>query len=178
MNPRPEVVRKVAKIFLEKTPKEKGELRKTSELLHFIYGLYRSEKTFRGFILNPTIPREEKLNFLRKLRERFGASEKLDEVFDYILEINAVPLLGEIRRVYDYEVEKLLKVSKALLVLARRVDEKEIERIKAVTKNLTGRDYEFEVVEDPELIGGFLLKTSSLVLDASVKRNLEALLRG
>lgn len=177
MNPRPEVVRKVAKIFLEKTPKEKGELRKTSELLHFIYGLYRSEKTFRGFILNPTIPREEKLSFLRKLRERFGASEKLDEVFDYILEINAVPLLGEIRRVYDYEVEKLLKVSKALLVLARRVDEKEIERIKAVTKNLTGRDYEFEVVEDPELIGGFLLKTSSLVLDASVKRGLETLLK-
>ncbi|MEN3027632.1 MAG: hypothetical protein ABDH29_00015 [Aquificaceae bacterium] len=36
-------------------------------------------------------------------------------------------------------MEKLLKVSKALLVLARRVDEKEIERIKAVTKNLTGQ---------------------------------------
>ncbi|MEN3027631.1 MAG: hypothetical protein ABDH29_00010 [Aquificaceae bacterium] len=34
----------MAKIFLEKTPKEKGELRKTSELLHFIYGLYRSDK--------------------------------------------------------------------------------------------------------------------------------------
>ncbi|MEN3027633.1 MAG: F0F1 ATP synthase subunit delta [Aquificaceae bacterium] len=32
-------------------------------------------------------------------------------------------------------------------------------------------------MEDPELIGGFLLKTSSLVLDASVKRGLETLLK-
>ena len=63
-------------------------------------------------------------------------------------------------------------------MLARRVDESHLEKIKKAIKDFTGRDYDFEIVEDPELIGGFLLKTSSLVLDASVKRSLETLLRG
>lgn len=178
MTARPEVVRKIAKILLEKSKKEKQELMKISQLLELIYSLYKSEKEFRGFVLNPTIPKEKKLGFLRGLRERFEIDQSIDEVLDYILDVNAIPLLGEVRRVYDHEVEKLLRLSKALLVLARRVSDKELERIKGVIREFTGRDYEFEVVEDPELIGGFLLKTSSFVLDASVKRGLEGVLRG
>ncbi|MCS7170712.1 MAG: ATP synthase F1 subunit delta [Aquificaceae bacterium] len=177
MTSRQEVVRKIAKIFLEKTPKERQELTKTSQLLGIIYDLYKSEKEFKGFILNPTIPKDIKLNFLKTLREKFQINKEIDDVLDYILDINAVPLVGEIKRIYDHEVEKLLKVSKALLVLARKVKEPELEKIKTAIKKFTGRDYEFEVVEDPELIGGFLVKTSSLVLDASVRRGLETLLR-
>lgn len=178
MKARPEIIRKVAKLLLEKTQKERQELIKVSQLLELLYRLYKSERDFRGFVLNPTIPKEKKLAFLKGLRERFGIGQGLDEVLEYILDINAIPSLGEVKRVYDYEVEKLLRLSKALLVLARKVSEQEIERIKQVVKNYTGRDYEFEVVEDPELIGGFLLKTSSFVLDASVRRGLEGILRG
>ncbi|MCX8164652.1 MAG: ATP synthase F1 subunit delta [Aquificaceae bacterium] len=177
MTSRQEVVRKIAKIFLEKTPKERQDLTKTSQLLSIIYNLYKSEKEFKGFILNPTIPKDIKLNFLKTLREKFQINKEIDDVLDYILDINAVPLVGEIKRIYDHEVEKLLKVSKALLVLAGKVKEPELEKIKTAIKKFTGRDYEFEVVEDPELIGGFLVKTSSLVLDASVRRGLETLLR-
>jgi len=178
MSARPEIVRKIAKALLERSKKEREELIKTSQLLELIYKLYRSEKDFRGFVLNPNIPKEKKLAFIKSLRERLDIEDKVDEVFDYILEINAIPFLGEVKRVYDHEVEKLLKLSKALLVLARRVDESHLEKIKKAIKDFTGRDYDFEIVEDPELIGGFLLKSSSLVLDASVKRSLETLLRG
>lgn len=178
MNARPEIVRKIAKVLLEKCKKEKEELIKVSQLLELIYKLYKSEREFRGFILNPNIPKEKKFTFLKSLRKRFDIEDKVDEVFDYVLEINAIPFLGEVKRVYDYEVEKLLKLSRALLVLARKVDDDHIEKIKKAIKDFTGRDYEFEVIEDPTLIGGFLLKTSSFVLDASVKRSLETLLKG
>ncbi len=178
MNARPEVVRKIAKLLLERSKKEKQELMKISQLLGLLYKLYKSEKEFRGFVLNPTIPKEKKLSFLISLRERLGIEQLLDEVLEYILDVNAIPFLGEVKRVYDYEVEKLLRLSKALLVLARKVNEQELERIKKAIRDYTGREYEFEVVEDPELIGGFLLKTSSFVLDASVRRGLEGILRG
>ncbi|MDW8066663.1 MAG: ATP synthase F1 subunit delta [Aquificaceae bacterium] len=177
MNARQDIARKVAKLLLAKTPKEKEKLTKVSEFLQLLYKLYRSEREFRGFILNPTIPKENKLGFLKGLRERFELDASIDEVIDYILEISAVPFINEIKRVYDYEVEKLLRVSKALLVLARRVDDAELERIKTAIRKFTGRDYDFEVVQDPSLIGGFLVKTSSFVVDASVKRELEGLLR-
>ncbi len=177
MKAKPELVRKIAKALLERSGKEREELLKISHLLELIHKLYKSERDFRGFVLNPNIPKEKKLEFIRELRRRFGVGDKVDEVFDYMLEINAIPFVGEVKRVYDHEVEKLLRLSKALLVLARKVDEVHLERIKKVIKDFTGRDYDFEIMEDPELIGGFVLKTSSFVLDASVKRSLEAILR-
>ena len=96
MSARPEIVRKIAKALLERSKKEREELIKTSQLLELIYKLYRSEKDFRGFVLNPNIPKEKKLAFIKSLRERFGIEDKVDEVFDYILEINAIPFLGEV----------------------------------------------------------------------------------
>lgn len=178
MSARQEIVRKIAKSLLQRSSKEKEELDQISQLLQILYQLYKTEKEFRGFVLNPNIPKEKKLGFLKALREKLGIGEKIDEILDYIIEINAIPFLGEIKRVYEYEVDKMLKLSKALLVLARKVDEAQLERIKKVIKDFTGRDYQFEIVEDPDLIGGFLLKTSSFVLDASVKRSLETLIRG
>lgn len=178
MSAKQEIVRKIAKALLERSSKEREELIKISQLLQLLHRLYKEERDFRGFILNPNIPKDKKLEFVKGLRERLSISNKVDEVLDYMLEINAMPFVKEIKRVYEHEVEKFLRISKALLVLARKVDESQIERIKKVIKEYTGKDYDFEVVEDPSLIGGFLLKTSSLVLDASVKRSLESMLRG
>ncbi|MEZ0337362.1 MAG: F0F1 ATP synthase subunit delta [Aquificaceae bacterium] len=177
MTARPELIRKLAKLFLEAVPKERERLTALSDLLGLIYSLYRREKDFRGFMLNPTIDNSVKLGFLKTLRERLKLGEEVDRVLSYVIELNAVPLLGEVKRVYEHEVEKLLRVSKALLVLARSVSDEELEKIKSAIKRLTGRDYEFEVIEDPSLIGGFLLKTSSLVIDASIRRSLEVLTR-
>ncbi|MFN7065864.1 MAG: ATP synthase F1 subunit delta, partial [Aquificaceae bacterium] len=175
---RAELVRKIAKVLLEKSSKEREELLKVSQMLELLHRLYRGERDFRGFVLNPNIPKEKKLEFFKGLRERIGIGDRIDEVLDYMLEVGTIPFIGEIKRVYEHEVEKFLKVSKALLVLAKRVDERQIERIKRTIKEYTGRDYDFEIQEDPELIGGFLLRTSSLVLDASIRRSLEVLLRG
>ncbi|RMH80385.1 MAG: ATP synthase F1 subunit delta [Acidobacteria bacterium] len=177
MTTKTELVRKFAKIFIERTSKSKEELLKLSELLELLYTLYRSERTFRGFILNPTIPMERKMAILRAYRERLGLPQSVDEALSHLVELNALPLLGEIKRVYGHEVEKLLRVSKALLILAQKTDEESIKSIESAVKRITGRDYEFEVSEDPSLIGGFLVRSSSFVLDASVKRRLEGLLK-
>lgn len=177
MTVRSEVVREIAKGLIERVKEDAQKLKKVSQLLGLLYRLYKDQKDFRGFILSPTIPKNKKVEFLKKLRERMEIDDRIDEVLIYLLEINALPRLGEIKRIYDHESEKHLKISRATLFLASKMKEEDVERIKTTVRKFTGRDYEFEVVEDPELIGGFLLKSSSLVLDASVRRNLENLLR-
>ncbi|RMH05595.1 MAG: hypothetical protein D6699_03295 [Aquificota bacterium] len=168
-----DLVRKLAKLFIEASSKQQEELTSISKLLELLYTLYRKERDFRGFMLNPQVPLENKVSMLKALRQRLGISEGIDKVLAYLCELNALPLLHEVKRVYDHEVEKLLSVSRAFLVLAKKVDQEEVERIKSVVKKLTGRSYEFEVVEDPSLIGGFVVRSYNFVLDASVKRLLE-----
>lgn len=172
-----DLIRKIAKLLIESSTKGQEELINISQLLELLYRLYRNEKEFRGFMLNPKVPLENKVSALKSLRERFGISQGVDRVLSYIVELNALPLLNEVKRVYDHEVEKLLRLSRALLLLAKKVDPDQVESIKSVVNRLTGRSYEFEVVEDPSLIGGFVVKSSGFVLDASVKRLLEEAIR-
>ena len=86
-------------------------------------------------------------------------------------------LIPEIKRLYDIELEKLMKMLKGELVLPAKLDKKTVEKIKNTVKKLLDRDVEVEVVIDPSLIGGFIFKTQAFVLDTSVKTQLEKLAR-
>jgi len=170
-----ELAKKLAKVFISKLPKDKTTLVLGSNFLAFVYDLYKREKLFRDFVLNPKVPNEKKTAYLTELSEKFSMPSEVKEFINYLVELNAIPMLGEIKRLYDYEVEKLLKVSKAFLILAKKVDEDILQSLKAKIKQLINRELEFEILEDPSLIGGFVVKTSGMVIDASVKRILERL---
>ncbi|MGC8852721.1 MAG: F0F1 ATP synthase subunit delta, partial [Hydrogenobacter sp.] len=60
---------------------------------------------------------------------------------------------------------------------AQKIDESQLKRIREAVSKMLGRDLEFEVIEDKSLIGGFVVKTYGFVLDASIKKNLQEILR-
>jgi len=168
-----ELAKKLAKVLINKLPKDRAILVQVSDFLGFVYGMYKKERTFRDFVLNPKVSSEKKVAYLVELSKRFSID--LKDFLENVVELSAIPMLGEIKRIYDHEVEKVLKVSKALLITAKKLDDELLESIKAKIKQMLNREVEFEVLEDPSLIGGFVVKTAGLVLDASVKRSLERL---
>jgi F-type H+-transporting ATPase subunit delta len=170
-----ELSKKLAKSLLNKLPKERFVLIQVSEFLGFAYNLYRKERLFRDFILNPQVPNEKKVEYLVSLSSKFSLPSEVKDFINYLVELNAMHMLGEIKRLYDHEVEKFLRLSKALILVARRLDKNILESIKSKVQQILNRELEFEVQEDPSLIGGFVVKTSGFVLDASVKRTLEKL---
>jgi F-type H+-transporting ATPase subunit delta len=170
-----ELSKKLAKSLLGKLPKERSVLVQAGEFLGFVYNLYRKERLFRDFMLNPQVPNEKKVEYLAELSSKFSLPSEVKEFINYFVELNAMPMLGEIKRLYDHEVEKFLRLSKAFILTAKKLDEKTLESIKSKVKQILNRELEFEVQEDPSLIGGFVVKTSGFVLDASVKRALEKL---
>ena len=170
-----ELAKKLAKVLINKLPKDRATLVQVSDFLGFVYGMYKKERTFRDFILNPKIQNEKKVAYLVELSKRFSITSDIKSFLENVVELSAIPMLGEIKRLYDHEVEKVLKVSKALLITAKKLDDELLESIKAKIKQMLNREVEFEVLEDPSIIGGFIVKTTGLVLDASVKRSLERL---
>ncbi len=172
-----DLARKLAKKLISSLPKEKKTMVQASDFLDLLSKLYRREKEFRDFMLNPLIPVDKKKAYMENLRGKFGLTKDIDKVMHLLVEVGAFPMIEEIKRLYDREMENLLKLAKAYLFLAKDADMVQVERIKNVLSKLVGRDLEFEVREDPSLIGGFVVKTASFVLDTSVKRNLEKVLR-
>ncbi len=171
-----ELARKIVRILLKKLPKTKEVLMSTGDFLGFLSTIYRKDSLVRNFLINPFIPKDKKMEFLKDLMSKFNVPENAKEVFEYMIDINAFSLLSEMKRFYDHEVEKIMRMSKGYLVLAGEVDGAEIEKISQTIQKILGREIEIDVSYDKSLIGGFVFKTSGFIIDASVKRQLEDLI--
>jgi F-type H+-transporting ATPase subunit delta len=173
-----ETARRLARLLLRKIPKRREELLAVGEFLGFMAQLYRKERDFRNFFLSPFVPADSKDQLLKTLMERFRVPREALEVFRYMVETHAFSLLPDMKKAYDHEVERMMRMSKGYLFLAEDVDSEAVDRIKETIRRLLNRDLDIEVRYDRDLIGGFLFKTSGFVVDASVRRHLDRLLIG
>ncbi|RLJ71510.1 F-type H+-transporting ATPase subunit delta [Hydrogenivirga caldilitoris] len=171
-----DIARKAVRLLVRRLPKEKKTLMATGEFISFLAQLYRKSKDARNYFISPFVPKEKKLTLLKEIMNRYEVPSEALEVFDYLLDINALSLLPEMKRLYDHEIEKLMRMSKGFLFLAREIEQKEIDNIVNAIQKTFGRELDIEVGYDSSLIGGFVFKTSGFVVDTSVKRQLEKLL--
>lgn len=173
---RKDIARKAVRLLVRKLSGNREALVSTGELLGLLSDLYRKNREVRNYFVSPFVPKEHKLSFLKGLMDRFGVPAEALEVFEYIVDINAFSLLAEMKRLYEHELEKLMKMSKGMLYLAKEMDKEEVDKIVSAIQEALGRELEVEVSYDESLIGGFVFKTSGFVVDTSVKRQLEKLL--
>ncbi len=174
---RKELARKAVRLIVRKLPKKKETILKTGEFLNTLALLYKQDKLTRNFFLSPQVDREAKVRALTALAEKYKVPKEVLEVIVYLVDVNAMSLIPEVKRLYDVELEKLMKMLKGELILPMKLDKKTVDKIRSSIKRFLKRDIELEVKEDPSLIGGFIFKTQAFVLDTSVKTQLERLVR-
>ncbi|HHG75043.1 MAG TPA: ATP synthase F1 subunit delta [Persephonella sp.] len=169
------VLKRVVKVLLNKIPKEETALIKVSDDLALIQELYRKEKSFRNFILNPQLSFEEKEKLINILSEKADLDKNVVEALKYAVKINKGNILREISDQFMFEVEKFFATVKGEVITAYPIDEKLLEQIKKTVEEKLGKKVEFEVRQDPSIIGGVVVKAGSYVLDSSVRTYLRKL---
>ncbi len=174
MTDRKELARKAVRLLLRKVPKKKSSLIATGEFIALLAELYRRSKEVRNFLVSPFVERKAKLDFLNALAKKLKVPRDAMEIFEYLLDINGFAFLSDVRRVYDHEVEKLMRTTKGTLYLATDLG-RDAKRIVSAIERVVGLELEVDVKVDESLIGGFLFSTHGMVIDASVKRQLERL---
>ncbi len=174
---RKELARKAVRLMVRKLPKKKETILKVGEFLNTLALLYRQDRLTRNFFLSPQVSRDAKVKALSELAKKYDVPKEVLEVLTYLIDVNAMSLIPEIKRLYDIELEKLMKMLKGELVLAVKLDKKTVDKIRNAIKKLLNRDIELDVSVDPSLIGGFIFKTQAFVVDTSIKTQLEKLAR-
>ncbi len=174
MTDRKELARKAVRLLLRRVPKKKDSLIATGEFVALLADLYRRSKEVRNFLVSPFVERKAKLAFLSSLAKKLKVPSEAMEVFEYLLDINGFSLLSDIRRIYDHEIEKLMKTTKGTLYLATDLG-RDTKKIVSAIEKAVGLELEVDVKVDESLIGGFLFKTHGMVIDASVRRQLDRL---
>ncbi len=163
------VLRRVVKVLINKVPKEEEKLLKIVRDLELISELYRKSSDFRNVLINPSIDAELKVKILKEVFNKYGIDEMAQEAVIYLSKIGKGNVVKELGKAFRFEVEKFFATVQGEMITAYPLEEKEIEEIKERIEKKIGKKVELEIKEDPSLIGGFLVKAGSYVLDASVR---------
>ncbi len=126
-------------------------------------------------LMTPLHPRAERKAVLRELAQKLGASTEVRVTSELLVDENRLSLLpamcSALRELVDAEAGRVA----ARVVSARPLDKAAQERIRAALARRVNADIAIEFAVDPDLIGGVVARIGDLLLDGSIRTQLEQL---
>lgn len=110
------------------------------------------------FVLEKTLFADTVKNFLRLLLDK-----------------NRMGALEEINIYYTKFTDEISNITRANVITAMPLKTEAVQKLENVLKGLTSKEVKLEVKEDKSLIGGLIVQIGDLLLDGSVKAQLEGL---
>ena len=161
--------------MLNKLPKEEQVLLKVADDLEMLQFLYRKNKDFRNFLLNPQISVEKKIQFIENLAEKLQLHPIVKEALEFLVKNNRANIIKVLADEFKFEIERFFATVKGEIITVFPLEDSEVQEIKSVVEKKIGKKVEFDIKEDPSIIGGVIVKAGSYELDASVKSFLKRL---
>jgi F-type H+-transporting ATPase subunit delta len=129
----------------------------------------------RRCLLTPLFPREERRAVVTELCNRLQLSAETRATALILVAENRMRLLPAIRDQLRELVDRMAGRVEALVVSARPLDAAQQERLREVLARRVGASVTLRLQQDPKLIGGLVVRLGDLLLDGSVRTQLENL---
>lgn len=165
-----QVGRRYSKAIFE-IAEEKNQVKEIYKMLNSAMVLYRTDKEFKNFILNPLIDNEQKKSVLNEI---FGKdnSENLN-ILLYILDkgrMNCIKyIVAEYLKIY-YRKNRILDVKATFT--KELTDEQKKKLINKLSQK-TGKEINLEIKIDKDILGGGIIKIGDKIIDGSIRRELD-----
>lgn len=160
---------------LYKLAVENGDSELIYEQLRHLNFRYTAIDELKRVVLNPDIPDAEKGAYILRAAGGIPGSS-LDKFLLLVVQNNRAEMLRKITLSYVDIYREQHRIAHVTITTAAPMPEPEIDAIVAVVKHrLEDMTLEIETVVNPDIIGGFTVNINDLVLDASVKTELNNL---
>ena len=165
-----QVGRRYSKAIFE-IAEEKNQVKEIYKMLNSAMVLYRTDKEFKNFILNPLIDNEQKKSVLNEI---FGKdnSENLN-ILLYIVDkgrMNCIKyIVAEYLKIY-YRKNRILDVKATFT--KELTDEQKKKLINKLSQK-TGKEINLEIKIDKDILGGGIIKIGDKIIDGSIRRELD-----
>lgn len=175
------VSRRYAKALLM-LGQEDGKFKEYGDELNSFTLLLEREPELKNALLNPIHSMEERRGVLRRLLELLQLSPVMSNFLKLLFDKQRLAALPGINRVYQSLTDELENLKRVRVVSAVPLAEDIQERLRQSLEQLTKSRVIMEFAEDPAIIGGVIARVGDLVLDGSVRTQLnslkETLIRG
>lgn len=126
-------------------------------------------------LMTPIHPRAERKAIVREIAQKLGVSAEIRVSSELLVDENRLTLLPAVCDALQGLVDAEAGRVAARVVSARPLDAAAKERIRAALARRVNADIAIDFAVDPELIGGVVARIGDLLLDGSLKTQLEQL---
>lgn len=154
---------------------EDGSFNKYGQELEEFTSFCHKYSEFGEAISNPIFPIEERKKVLQTVLKKSGFSELMNNFLNLLLDKNRIGAIDAITKHYASLTDEASNITHAEIIAAKPLKDKTLKKLVKSLEGIISKKIKPEVKESPELIGGIVVKIGDLVLDGSVKAQLEGL---
>ena len=154
--------------------KETNKNENYRDALGAIAELYK-EESIENALINPLYPLDVRQKVMAKIAQSAKADTILTKFLNLLVEKKRADILPDIAHEMRVMVDKEQNISHGSVVSAIELDDTLKEKIQRALEKITGNKVTLEASVDPSIIGGVIAKVGDLVLDGSIKTQLNGL---
>ena len=132
-------------------------------------------KEFYQVVSNQIFSLEDRKNILEIALGKSSFSDIVKNFLRLLLDKNRIRAIEDITDYYSKLTDEISNVTRADVITAKPLKEKALGKLEKALTGLTSKEVKIEVKEDESLIGGLVVQIGDLVLDGSVRAQLEGL---
>ena len=155
--------------------KEQGKIEDYSEILAAIAKLYHESPLVMESLTNPLYPLETRQKVIAKIAQSVKSDAIMERFLALLVEKKRADILPDIAHEMQVMVDREKNISHGTVVSAIELDASLKVKIQAALERITGKKVTLETHVDPSIIGGIIAKVGDLVLDGSIRTQLNGL---
>ena len=155
--------------------RQDGDYLKYGKELNELTDSYKSSPEFRHAVSSPIFTLEVKKKILEAVLKKGGFSSMVRNFLNLLLDKNRIKSLGSINESYSRFTDEASNISRAEIITARPLKKDTLNRLVKTFEVLISKSIRAEVVEDPEIIGGIIVKIGDTFWDGSIRAQIEGL---
>ncbi len=117
-------------------------------------------------------PFRKRLNLAKEVASKLNNESVWGSLFQILIKKHRFTIIMDVLLELENSILESRNQTKVSLKIAHEHSDLIMKDIIKVIKNILKKDVVLDIVVDPEIIGGFIAQTESLLIDGSVKNNL------
>ena len=130
---------------------------------------------FFRVVSNQVFAIDDRRKIIEKVLEKSSFSDMVKNFLRLVLDKNRIGAIKEITDYYSKLTDEISNITRAEVITARPLKEDAVDRLVLALKAITSKEVKIEVSEDGSIVGGLIVEAGDLVLDGSVKTQIEGL---
>jgi F-type H+-transporting ATPase subunit delta len=137
--------------------------------------LYKQSPDFRNAVSSPVFAMDDRNKILNAVLNRGGFSQMVRNFLNLLLDKKRLGSIESINEFYSRLADDVSNISHAEIITAMPLRSETLDRVVKTFEGLTSRTIRADVIEDPDIIGGIIVKIGDTFWDGSIRAQIEGL---